>query len=120
MAIELEIETEATPTYHNHLITDKVIFPKSAYFGQKGESYYLKNGDQWYFKPKGGEDFIRVKWYFLDSNVSDGSYGKARYIGLNASIYGKVGELTYTNRQWLFLYDNEKYTLNTPDSVEII
>lgn len=118
---ELLGEVKHTSTYHaNHLIADKVIDPRSPNFGKKGESYYLKNGDQWYFKPKGGSDFIRVKWYQLDSNVSDGSYGEARYKGLNPSINGKVGELTYTNKKWLFHYGEEKYQLVSPESVVIL
>lgn len=108
--------------YHaNHLIADKVIFPKSAYFGKKGESYMtMTNGvEQWNIKIKGTEDFIRVKWYVLESNVSDGSYGSAKYIGLNPSIYGKVGELSYKAKKWVFTFDGEDYNLNSPDSVEL-
>ena len=112
-------ETPKTVYHANHLIADKIIDPKSPNFGKKGESYYLKNGDQWYFKPKGGEDFIRVKWYQLDSNVGEGNYGQAKYIGINAAIYGKTGELSYTNRKWVLTIDGEKYMLNSPASVEV-
>jgi len=107
----------------NHLISDKVIDPKSAYFGQKGESYmlYLGGGaEQWYFKPKGNDDFIRVKWFVLESNVAEGEYGQAKYIGMNPSIQGKVGVLTYTNKKWVFNFEDEKYNLNSPESVEIL
>jgi hypothetical protein len=113
-------ETKHTSTYHaNHLITDKIIDPKSPNFGKKGESYMLMtNGaEQWYFKPKGEEDFIRVKWYQLDSNVSDGTYGEARYKGMNPSINGKIGELFYTGKKWMFHFEDEKYQLVNPDSV---
>lgn len=128
--LENNIVTEAeidalfdTPTfvYHaNHLLADKNIDPKSRNFGKKGESYYLKNGDQWYIKYKGESEFTRVQWWQLDSNVSESNYGKAKYIGMNASILGKVGELSYTNRKWVFSFDGEKYNLNSPASVELV
>lgn len=114
-------ESKHTSTYHaNHLLADKVIDPKSPNFGKKGESHYLKNGDQWYFKPKGGSDFIRMKWHQLESNVSDGSYGEARYKGLNPSIQGKIGELSYVGKRWMFVCEDEKYQLVNPDSVVIL
>lgn len=106
--------------YHaNHLLTDKNIDPKSPNFGKKGESHFLKNGDQWYIKYTGDEDFTRVKWWQLDSNVSEGSFGNVIYSGINASIRGVEGELFYTNRQWVFHFDGEKYNLNNPESVEV-
>jgi hypothetical protein len=118
---ELLGETKVHAKYHaNHLIADKIIDPKSPNFGKKGESHYLKNGDQYYFKPKGGSDFIRVKWWQLESCVSDESYGEARYKGLNPAIQGKVGELVYTAKTWMFYYNGEKYKLNNPDSVVLL
>jgi hypothetical protein len=113
-------ETHKTVYHANHLIADKNIDPKSPNFGKKGESYYLKNGNQWYIRYKGNEDFTRVQWWQLDSNVAEGSYGQARYVGLNSSIYGKIGELSYTNRKWVFNFDGEKYNLNSPASVEVL
>jgi hypothetical protein len=111
--------------YHaNHLIADKNIDPKSPNFNKKGESYFVKDSQggegQWYIKYKGDDDFTRVKFWQLESNVSEGSYGEARYKGLNASIFGKIGELSYTNRKWVFHYDGEKYNLNNPESVTIL
>lgn len=127
------ILNETVPTnkpHANHLIADKVIYPKSAHFGQKGSSYMLYNGgeENWYFLPKGEkperDNFIRVKWYFLDSNVSEGSYGKAKYVGINPTIRDVVGTLSYTNKKWNFVVDTdegeEKYTLVNPDSVRLI
>lgn len=119
------LEEVAQPKAHaNHLIADRVIDPKSAYFGQKGESYMIYDAstgtEQWYFKPKGSDDFVRVKWYVLDSNVAEGDYGKAEYIGINASIRGKVGVLTYTSKKWVFNFEDEKYNLNSPESVRIL
>lgn len=104
--------------YHaNHLLTDKVIDPKSPNFGKKGESFYLKNGNQWYFKPKGGDRWIRMKWWQLETNVSDESYGRAKYIGINPAIYGKVGELAYSGKKWVFTYNGSDYYILNPDSV---
>lgn len=119
-AIDSFGETVKTGYHANHLIADKNIDPKSPNFGKKGESYYLKNGNQWYIRYKGSDEFTRVQWWQLDSNVGEGEYGQAKYIGLNASIYGKVGVLSYTNRKWVFSYDGEKYNLNNPASVELI
>ncbi len=114
-------ESQHTSTYHaNHLLADRVIDPKSPNFGKKGESYYLKNGDQWYFKPKGGEDFIRVRWWQLESGVIEGSYGEARYKGINPTINGKIGILMYTNKKWFFHFKDEKYQLVSPESVIIL
>lgn len=119
---ELLGETHTSVYHANHLISDKIIDPKSPNFKKKGESYFItcKGIEQWYFKPKGEEDFIRVKWYQLESNVGEGDYGKAKYVGLNASIYGKVGQLTYTSKKWIFHFDGEKYPLVSPESVEIL
>lgn len=134
-------EDKVHTKYHaNHLITDKVVDPKSPNFGKKGNSYYLKNGDQWYFQPKmkvpeyaivdgeevetgkmiDNEEFFRVQWWQLESNVGEGNYGKATYKGLNASIKGKVGELNYTNKKWVFIFEDEKYNLVSPESVDIV
>lgn len=162
MANEIEkqfdaiIGTEHTNNvYHaNHLIKDKIVDKKSHLFGKKGESFYLKNGNQYYFKPKmkvaefvevkdengnvtevetgnlvENKEFFRVKWYQLDSIVGEGDYGKARYIGINASIFGKIGKLTFTNKKWIFHLDyvgtngeilTDKYPLNNPESVELL
>lgn len=110
------------PIYHaNHLISDKNIDPKSPNFGKKGESYFIKGGGgQWYIKYAGALDFTRVQWWQLESNVSDGEYGKATYKGINASILGKVGELSYVGKQWIFAVGDEKYKLNNPASVELM
>jgi hypothetical protein len=108
------------PTYHaNHYIADKNIDPKSPNFGKKGESYFLKNGNQWYIKYKGTDEFTRVQWWQLESNVADGSYGEAVYKGMNASIFGKTGELSY-NKRWFFTVDGEKYNILNPTSVEML
>jgi hypothetical protein len=118
-----EFAGEHKNLYHaNHEIADKVIDPKSPNFGKKGSSFMLMTGgvEQWYFKPKGGEDFFRVQWWQLDSNVGEGSYGQARYKGLNSHIFGKVGELFYTSKKWVFHFDGEKFNLNNPDSVTLI
>jgi hypothetical protein len=120
--LDLILDGEKThaPKYHaNHLISDKNIDPKSPNFGKKGESRYLKNGDQYYIKYKGDEDFTRCKWWQLDSVVSEGSYGVCLYKGINASIRGKEGELFYTNKRWVFVYDGEKYPLVNPESTNI-
>ncbi len=127
--------------YHaNHMITDKVIDPKSPLFGKKGESFYMKSGDQYYFKPKmkvpeyievEGEEvktgkmvdnteFFRMQWWQLESNILDGSFGLARYKGINGSIFGKEGELFYTAKKWVFHFDGEKYPLNNPESVTLL
>ena len=108
---------------HNHQIADKIIHPTSLHYGKKGESYmlYLGGGEeQWYFIPKDDTEPIRVKWWALDSNVAEGDYGKARYIGFNASIKDKIGTLIYNNKKWCFLYDEVKYKLVNPESVEIL
>ena len=39
-------ETHKAVYHANHMISDKNIDPKSPNFGKKGESFYLKNGDQ--------------------------------------------------------------------------
>lgn len=106
----------------NNMIQDKIIFPKSLHFGKKGESYFItsKGVEQYYFIPKGETEPIRVKWYFLDSWVSDGAYGSAKYIGLNPTIYGKIGTLAYVGKQWIFTCEGEKYPLNSPESVEML
>src|SRR6185369_3439718 len=128
--------------YHaNHLINDKIVDKSSFLFGKKGESYYLKNGNQWYFKPKmkvkeyaknsegvevetgkmvDNKEFFRVKWYQLDSSVGEGDYGRAKYVGINGSIYGKVGKLLYRSKKWIFEFDGEVYKLNSPESVPLL
>ena len=109
--------------YHaNHLLADKNIDPKSPNFNKKGESYMVmsQNVEQWYIRYKGETDFTRVQWWQLDSNVSEGSYGQAKYVGINSSIFGKVGELNYTNRKWIFAFGDEKYVLTNPKSVELL
>lgn len=116
---ELLGETPKSIYHANHLLADKNIDPKSPNFNKKGESYMImsQNVEQWYIRYKGETDFTRVQWWQLDSNVSEGSYGQAKYIGINGSILGKVGELSYTNRKWIFAFGDEKYVLKNPTSV---
>lgn len=113
-------ETHKNVYHANHLINDKNVDPKSPNFGKKGESYFLKNGNQWYIKYKGETDFVRVQWWQLDSNVAEDNYGKFKYIGINPSIYGKVGELSYSGKKWVFTFEDEKYNLVNPSSVQMV
>jgi hypothetical protein len=118
-----EFAGEHKKLYHaNHMLSDKNIDPKSPNFKRKGESYMLmtEGEEQWYIKYKGDEDFTRVKWWQLDSNVSEGSYGSFVYRGINASIRDVVGELFYTNKKWIFVYEDEKYPLNNPESGKLL
>lgn len=113
------IEARATA---NHLIADKIVEKTSPLYGTKGESYMIfhRGNEQWYFRAKGDKAFQKVDWYMLDSSVGEGDYGKVRYNGINASIKGKVGTLTYTSKKWYFHYDGEKYKLINPSSVEFV
>ena len=106
----------------NNLISDKIVEKRSEMYGTKGESYMVmsKGVEQWYFRAKGASNFIPVEWYLLDSCVGEGDYGDVRYKGINASIRGKLGKLTYTSKKWYFHYDGEKYKLINPSSVEFI
>lgn len=106
----------------NHLISDRVVEKTSPLYGQKGESYMIfhRGVEQWYFKPKGESQFQKVEWYMLDSSVGEGDYGDVVYNGINASVRGKKGKLTYTSKKWYFHYNGEKYKLVNPSSVQFV
>lgn len=119
-----KIIAECEPVKGNNgrssMIADKNIDPTSHNYGRKGESFYLKNGDQWYIKYRGDDDFTRIKWWALESNVCEADYGKAIYKGINASIRGREGRLAYISKKWIFILGEDKYILNNPESVSLV
>ena len=135
-------EELTTSTYGNNLLTTKYIGKTHPLFGAvvttdekgkvkttltKGEAYFLKGTNQWYFRPLKSPtgEFYRVAWYNLDLMVEAGEYfSDAIYTGPNSEINGKRGALHLTKElDWVFKVKDEtaekgieEYRVKNPDT----